>query len=283
MTLRSIILLIVALGAATFTALYARGWISAERAAILASLPVSGPKAPPTLVLVAKNNLQAGSFVKESNLKWQPWPDEGVADEYIVKGEKEIKDFVGAVVRNAINAGQPLTGYGVVQAGDRGFLAAVLTPGKRAVSVPLNATSGISGFVFPGDLVDVILTMRTNFRNSNEVNETRFFSETLLWDIRILAVDQEIENANAEGDVAKVAKTATLEVTPKQAEKISLALKMGSLSLSLQSLARESGAVKPRRRSFTMDTEVNFMGRVGGGNKRQVVVLRGGEAQTTAY
>ena len=216
----------------------------------------------------------------------------------MVKGKGSEKDFIGAVVRAAIAAGQPVSEARVVHAGDRGFLAAVLTPGRRAVSVPVNATTGISGFVFPGDWVDVVLTVRMRSKDENGQSETRFFSETLLTDIRVLAIDQKVEN---EDGTVTVAKTATLEVEPKQAEIVAISLEMGSLSLSLHSLASrpdavgrlagESGAdaeVSEARRSYTLDEDVYFMKdafrrRRGGGAVRHVNVLRGGKAERATF
>ena len=298
MSLRTVLLLLVAVCAAGVTALYARNWLNAERAALMASMPEEKAAAAAEYVLVANTELAAGSFVKADHLKWQPWPEEGILDSYTVKGKRELEDYVGTVVRATINEGEPLTDTRVVHPGDRGFLAAVLEPGKRAVSVPVNATTGISGFVFPGDWVDVILTV--NFRAEDEGgrNRERFFSETLIGDIRVLAIDQAVENA--EGEV-NVAKTATLEVTPKQAEKIAIALEMGSLSLSLHSLAREQNRFSEVARaigadpvenntagSFTMDLDVYYMRDLFGNNgkkkaEQQVHVLRGSKAATAAF
>ncbi len=287
---RRLLLILLALSAAGFTAFFARSWVSAERAALLASVPEQTAQTAAVMVLVAKETLAAGTFVRPQHLRWQPWPEEGVAEGYAVKGARRIKDFEGAVVRASVNAGEPLTEQRVVHPGDRGFLAAVLEPGMRAVSVPVNATSGISGFVFPGDWVDVILTVRLTVKSEDgKDSQTRYFSETLLQDVRVLAIDQTVENAEGQ---AQVAKTATLEVTPKQAEKISLGLEMGDLSLSLRSLARETagaangemvnGAEGP---SFTMDTDIYYpSGLVGGGvPKAHVNVLRGDKAEQSAF
>jgi len=297
MNVRTLILLAVALAAAIFTAFFARNWLEAQRTAILASVPKAAA-APSSLVLVAGKNLPAGSFIKAEHMKWQPWPESGVIENYAVRGKRNEKDFVGAVVRTRLNPGEPLTDARVVHPGDRGFLAAVLEPGKRAVSVPVNATSGIAGFVFPGDKVDVILTVRFRAEDDEGKGQTRYFSETLLNDIRVLAIDQAVENAKGE---AAVAKTATLEVEPKQAEKIAIALEMGSLSLSLHSLAREDERVAEMMegtvtaspnagRSYTLDQDVYYMqdalirgGKAGGRPKQTVNVLRGGKAEAAVF
>lgn len=297
MSMRAILFLLLAVAAAALTALYAQSWISAERAALKASaVPVAAPQTTAVGVLVAARALPAGTFVKPEHLAWRAWPEDGVAEDYAIEGKRDKKDFVGAVVRSNVAAGQPITDERVVQPGDRGFLAAVLTPGKRAVSVPVNATTGIAGFVFPGDWVDVVLTVRMQIKGSE--TQTRYFSETLLTDIRVLAVDQKVENEKGE---ANVAKTATVEVTPKDAEKIAIALEMGSLSLSLHSLAREQDAFAQvaraigadaqetkLERSYTLDVDVYYMkdaliGRKGKSRKHSVDVLRGAKAERANF
>ncbi len=302
MTLRSILLLVFALVAAGFTAFYARNWIAAERAAFMASIPDEAPAAPSTFVLVANEDLPAGTFIKPANMKWQAWPEDGLVEEYWMQGEREMKELDGAVVRLLISAGQPITNSRVVHAGDRGFLAAVLNPGMRGVSVPVNATSGIAGFVFPGDWVDLLLTIRRNVKDADSGKTgTRYFSETMLTDVRVLAIDQNIENEKGEVNVAK---TATLEVTPKQAEMIAIGLELGSLSLSLHSLAREQDrfarlardiGADPREttstHSYTTDIDVYYMLghpdgftiNAGKSKKKTINVLHGEKADTAKF
>ncbi|NQU56200.1 MAG: Flp pilus assembly protein CpaB [Rhodospirillales bacterium] len=292
MTLKNIILLLIALGTAGMTAMLANNWIISERAALMALQPAGQTIQQDTQVLIVRDNLKAGNFVRQENLKWQNWPEDGVAEEYVVKGSREAKEFVGAVVRNAITPGQPMTDTLVVHPGERGFLAAVLGIGNRAVSVPVNATSGISGFIFPGDRVDLILTSKFNSKDADGKVLNRFVTKTLLTGLRVLAIDQKTESKNGE---VSPAKTVTIEVTPKQAEKVAIGMAMGSLSLSLQSLARDennmdgSVAIKPAEkngRGFTLDTEVNAMvaGLVKrGGKNRTVNVLRGSDSEQAAF
>lgn len=240
MNLRTILLLVVALGAAGFTAYFAQNWLMAQREAFnaQASKPAPAPEVATDEILVAKDNMPTGSFVTADSLTWQPWPKEGIKEDYVVKGLGSEKELEGAVVRTHLLAGEPITAARVIHPGDRGFLAAVMEEGKRAVSVPVDATTGIAGFVFPGDWVDVLLTFRTSVQDESEEgsNETRYFSETLLTEVRVLAIDQSVESVDG---TAQVAKTATLEVSAKQAEKIAIAMSIGSLSLSLRSIVRD--------------------------------------------
>jgi len=240
MILRNFILISVALAVSAATAMFARQWLVSERAGMAAQVEA---ELPGTMgvdkILVATRDAPAGTFLKPEDMEWLPWPEDGVVAAYIQEGELSVDDFKGAVVRTDMRAGQPFSESYVVYPGDRGFLAAVLEPGARAVSIPVNATTGISGFVFPGDRVDVLLTMKMQMEN-NDQKQTRYLSETILSAIRILAVDQ--ASQNVEGTVG-LAKTATLEVTSKQAETIAIALQMGALSLSLNSLGHV-GVVK---------------------------------------
>lgn len=279
MSLRNILFLVAAIVVSGATALLANNWINAERASFQASAVTTRPPVT-TEVLVATENLRAGSFVRSAKLKWQPWPEDGVADEYVVKGRRDIKDFDGAVVRNALTPGQPITDALVVHPGRRGFLAAVLGIGNRAVSVPVNATSGISGFIFPGDRVDLILTSRFNSKGEDGESLARYVSKTLLTGLRVLAIDQKTESKNGE---VSPAKTVTLEVTQKQAEKVAVGMAIGNLSLSLQSLARNDnendGESTPPPAGYTLDTEVNSLVAGLTGDGGQVNVLRGDLAE----
>ena len=225
MSVRNIILILVAVAITAGTGLVARSWINNQRQEpVVAALP---PPVKKTYVLVADKNLPTGTLIKENLLTWQAWPDAKLHRSYLIKGESDLEELVGSVVRRAISAGEPVSAGRLVKPGTRGFLAAVLRPGYRAVSLRINATSSISGLVFPGDRVDVILTHTVNAKR---------VSETVLTNVRILAIDQQ---TNDQTQAPKVGKHATFEVTPKQAEMFSVLTDMGKLSLSLRSLAKD--------------------------------------------
>jgi pilus assembly protein CpaB len=188
-------------------------------------------------VLVAKSDLQVGTQIGRESLHWQTWPQESVAPTYVVEGAKltdagkseekrlTIEDFIGAVVRLPIAAGQPLTPGLVARAGERGFLAAVLQPGMRAMSIGVSQVSGISGFILPGDRVDILWDVKASSKGFP-------FTQTLMRDIRVIAIDQKTQASGA-----TPAKTITLELTPVQVEALSLANNMGSLEFVLRSIA----------------------------------------------
>lgn len=182
-------------------------------------------------VLVATSSIDMGSFVRaDKQLGWTEWQGE-ISPSFITSESFKIEDFNGAVARRPILAGEPVTLISVVRVNEGGFMSAVLAPGKRAVSIAVSPTSGNAGFVFPGDRVDLILTHRIPVK---EGGADVLASETFIQDARILAVDQMLANPE---NVAVVAKTLTLEVTPKQAEMVNVAINLGSISVSLRSLA----------------------------------------------
>jgi pilus assembly protein CpaB len=182
------------------------------------------------------------------------------------------------VVRKRIAAGEPIIDGAVVKPGERGFLAAVLEPGMRAVSVPITPTSANSGLIFPGDRVDLILTQ--SLVESEEEGSIRRVSETVLNDIRIIAMGVDTGDDPREGEANEKAKTATLEVTPRQAEEVALLTELGKLSLSLRSLAVTTPEVAALSEGaqLTWDRDVSRVLRSGRLSSR-LLVLRGSDAQ----
>jgi pilus assembly protein CpaB len=232
-TPRTIILVFAALLTAGGTIYFAQSWISRERAQ-LEAMKKQPVKEEGTQVLVAKKNLPAGLFVKPEDLEWRAWPKDGVVQSYYLKGKVEKTALIGAVVRRGITAGEPISDGKIAKPGDQGFLAAVLEPGMRAITVSINQTSGIAGFIFPGDRVDLLLTK--SLGDIDGSGTRRFATETVLEKIRVLAMDQRVNDVE---NTPKVSKTMTVEVTPKQAEMIAVAGQLGTLSLSLRSLAKD--------------------------------------------
>lgn len=256
MNLRNGLILLVALVVAVATALWARDYIAQAIDAATPIVVAAPAKRPVVSVLVAAAALPTGHFVQAEDLRWQSWPDASVSPSYVLEGAGRIEDFAGAVVRSPIGDGEPVTEGRLVRPGERGFLAAVLDPGMRAAAVKIDATSGVAGFVFPGDRVDVVLTHSLGIKGLDPAKKDRevkrMASETVLHDVRVLAIDQAI---NAEDGQPSVAKTTTLEVTPKQAEMLTLIASMGRLSLSLRSLAR-GGETAARKGSLDAASEV---------------------------
>jgi pilus assembly protein CpaB len=275
MGLRRIIVLLIALVAAGGTAMYARSWVASQQ---VVQTTAPAPKEEIHEVLVADSDLAAGIFVKPQHLRWQRWPTDDVPESYVLKGVRSDEEMIGAVVRKRIAAGEPIIDGAVVKPGERGFLAAVLEPGMRAVSLPITPTSANSGLIFPGDRVDLILTQ--SLVESEEEGSIRRVSETVLNNIRIIAMGVDTSDDPREGEANEKAKTATLEVTPRQAEEVALLTELGKLSLSLRSLAVTTPEVTalPEGAQLTWDRDVSRVLRSGRLSSR-LLVLRGSDAQ----
>ena len=229
---KKLILLVGALVIAIGTALAARSMFAGASAPEAEAAPVEpqGPK-----VLVAKRGLPVGTIITADAVAYQLWPEEMVQDAYFLDGEADMNVLLGTVVRNAITAGEPVTQGSLVAPGDRGFLAAALGPGMRAVTVPASAQSAVAGFVFPGYRVDLVLTQAVAGDDGLPLKT----SETILQNLRVLATDQSTQTTTTEDGrtVVREFSNVTIEVTPRIAEKIAVAQTLGSLSLSLRSIA----------------------------------------------
>ena len=234
MNVKKIVLLLGALVIAVVTAVMAKNMFAgagAESASAAPAVPL-GPK-----VLVARKALPVGTIIDAESLAYQPWPKELIQSAYYTEGapDSDMTKLLGTVVRYQVTAGQPLTHGALVGPNDRGFLAAALGPGMRAVTVPVNTSSGVAGFVFPGDRVDMVLTQQVQGGGEGPPLKV---SETIVRNIRVLATDQRIDSKGEDGkDVVKTFSNVTIEVTPRIAEKIAVAQSMGSLTLSLRSIA----------------------------------------------
>jgi pilus assembly protein CpaB len=273
---RRIMVLLLAVVAAGGTAMFARNFIERQQTTV-AGAPASRQEIHE--VLVADTDLGAGVFVKPQHLRWQRWPTTDVPDSYVLRGKRTDTEMVGAVVRSFIAAGEPITDGAVVKPGDRGFLAAVLNPGMRAISVPITPISGNAGLIFPGDRVDLILT-QSLVENEAE-GSVRRVSETVLSDIRIIAMGSDTHDDPEAGKANEKAKTATFEVTPAQAEKVALLTELGKLSLSLRSLAGptpEFAALPENAANLTWDRDVSRVLRSGRLSSR-LMVLRGSDSE----
>ncbi|HWK42547.1 MAG TPA: Flp pilus assembly protein CpaB [Croceibacterium sp.] len=229
---KKLVLLLGALIVAIGTAMAARSMFAGASAPQAAAEPAQaeGPK-----VLVAKRALPMGTIITADAIGFQLWPKEMVQDAYFIDGEADMTKLLGTVVRHAVTAGEPVTQGSLVSPGDRGFLAAALGPGMRAVTVQVSAKTGVAGFVFPGDHVDMMLTQAISGEEGQELKTT----ETILRNLRVLATDQSTETETTPDGKTVVRQfgTVTLEVTPRIAEKIQVAETVGTLSLALRSIA----------------------------------------------
>ena len=227
---KKLVLLLGAVIVAIGSAFLARSMFAGDGAPEAQAAPEpTGPK-----VLVANRALPAGTIITADAMSYQQWPEELVQDAYFIDGNADMSQLLGTVVRFPVTAGEPVTQGSLVSPGDRGFLAAALGPGMRAVTVPVSAKTGVAGFVFPGDRVDLVLTQTVE----GEGRDLRA-AETVLRNLRVLATDQTTEQETDEEGMTVVSafRTVTLEVTPSIAEKVAVAQTIGQLTLVLRSIA----------------------------------------------
>ncbi|MDE2517169.1 MAG: Flp pilus assembly protein CpaB [Rhodospirillales bacterium] len=185
-----------------------------------------------TSILVAARAVRAGSLLQPEDMQGKPQPRDHVDPSATIDTPANRRALIGAMVRHSLSSGDVIHNNDVMRPGDHGFLAAVLKPGMRAVTVGVDAITGSAGLIWPGDRVDLILTQSIA---ANDVPMgQRVAAETVLSDVRVIAIDQRLVQG-AEPGTAVHARTVTLEVTPDQAERISVATRLGMLSLSVRS------------------------------------------------
>ncbi|MFC0104154.1 Flp pilus assembly protein CpaB [Sphingopyxis terrae] len=232
--------LIIAIGAAFGVNQMMRG-SSAPTARAAAAPEINGP-----MILVATRQLPTGTIIGPDSFRYQPWPKELVEKAYFLKDKTDVNTLVGTVVRYPITAGQPLTQGSLVHPDDRGFLAAALAPGMRAVTVKVSQEQGVAGFVFPGDRVDVLLAQTISVKEGSSYPDDQLYTaETIVRNVRVLATDQRYDAEDETGKTpVRTFGSVTLEATPDIAERIAVAENMGKLSLALRPLAENTGELE---------------------------------------
>jgi pilus assembly protein CpaB len=213
-------------------------------AALLAGRPGPAPPPPPAPVvqietvdvMIANSDIGMGTAVTAEELRWQTWPAAAAGPSFIRKADRPdaIDQLVGAIARTQFFEGEPIREAKLIRADGSGYMAAILSPGMRAVSTEISPETGAGGFILPNDHVDVILARRDREAEKSTGVEVHT-SETILSNVRVLAIDQTVEEKN--GQKVVVGKTATLEVTPRQGEELQLAHQLGIMSLALRPLA----------------------------------------------
>lgn len=236
-------------------------------------------------VLVAKKSLAVGEKITEKDVRWQAWPEDNIFKGMIRKDQQEDEKKLSVYdtpLRRNIENGEPITTAAIIAdlKGGNSFLAASIAPGMRAMAISVKPDSSVGGFISPGDYVDVVLSYAPNISSElqpySEGMIQRYASQTVLSNIKVLAVDQEAKDEERE---AKVAKTVTLELTKQGTEILALATNMGDISLSLRRLG-EKDTPRDRNASITtdattMDVLKKIMGEMQKTNSRTVRVYSG--------
>jgi pilus assembly protein CpaB len=243
-----IVVLMIAIGAGGVAYVLSRG----RPATAPAAAPVA--KSIDTVdILVAKRDIGVGQRLLIDDLGWQNWPLAAAGDGMIRESNRPdaVKDFTGAVARGTFTAGEPIREQKLIRADGSGFMSAILPEGMRAVSAEVAEEKRAGGFVLPNDRVDVMLT-RTD--PESQKNGTGLVTETILTNVRVLAIGQVIEDKEGQRSVAGKA-TATLELSPRQSEILASASENGTLSLALRSLADSSptGPGSPEREANSLN------------------------------
>jgi pilus assembly protein CpaB len=197
------------------------------------------PPAPVTIgYFVAARPLPAGTLTRDEDFRSEPL-DSVPPGAFRDTPDDKIR-LRGSLVRKDLGAGSPVTSQDVLLRGDRGFLARVLEPGSRAISINVDGESGVSGLIWPGDYVDVVLTQVIGKADLDKADLAlrahRTLSETVLHNVRIVAIDQEIvqNNPTDKATAPKVVRTVSLQLAPEQVKKITVAQHLGKLSLAIR-------------------------------------------------
>ncbi|GAA0581859.1 hypothetical protein GCM10009416_20400 [Craurococcus roseus] len=225
--------------------------------------PVTVVEAPPTptpeppvapsakvALLVAARPLSAGTLVKDEDFVVREVAPGSVPEGGMLQSEESRVELRGALLRRYLDAGATIVSGDVLRPRDRGFLAAVLRPGHRAIAVGVNAITGAAGLIWPGDQVDLILTQEMDAASAPV--SRRIVGETVLNNVRVIAVDQHFTQGASAGLLAtggnnqrEVARTVTLEVQPDQAERVAVAERLGRLSLTVRSMEQSAEQASP--------------------------------------
>jgi len=231
--------------------------------------------APLTRYLVAARPLKPGTLTRDDDFRSDLL--DSVPSGAIRDTPDDRNRLLGSLVRKNLDAGSPITSENVLLRGDRGFLASVLEPGTRAISIKVDAESGVSGLIKPGDYVDVVLTQVA----ANADVARRALSETLLQNVRIIAIDQEIVQGGGANNTtaAKVAQTVSLQLAPEQVKRIAVAKNLGSLSLAMRSAVELRDTADTRTiSSCDVSPEIARQNALAG-QSAAVVVYGGGKVQ----
>ncbi|MEM1035271.1 MAG: Flp pilus assembly protein CpaB [Pseudomonadota bacterium] len=267
-----LIILAVAGLAAVAAAFLVRGMASqpsepvtvAETKTIIQEVEVSQIK-----VLVAAGDLPVGTLLSPSDFRWADWPEATVNPSYFTEemAPDAMETLAGSVVRTSLFLDEPILPQKIVQKGETGFMAALLSPGKRAVSVEISPESASAGFILPDDRVDVILTYEIEVLQGQEMVEQTIVV-TAMENVRVLAIDQIF--GEIDGVPALTGSTATLELTPEEAELMSLSARRSTISLTLRSHADagENNGETIARLDLISDDQ--------GGQGNQVMIFRNG-------
>jgi pilus assembly protein CpaB len=266
MKVARVVVLGIALGAGVAAALLAMN-LSRPAPPAPAEKTAAKPSIETVDVLVARENIPVGAKIEPGMMEWRIWPADGLSSTYIsrISNKDAMEEVGGTLAKSSFFEGEPITKAKLVHT-DSGFMSAILPAGKLAVATAISADTGAGGFILPNDRVDVIMTRQVQTDNSGQSGE-RYDTETILYNVRVLAIDQTIEDKG--GEKVVIGQTATLELTPQQAEIITVARQVSArLTLALRSVADAE---------TRMGNDAAHL--IGGGASSGVTVVKNGVAK----
>jgi len=248
--------------------------------------PVVAPP-PKVRMIVAARPLSIGTLLKDEDFRETEVGADAVPEGAFTSGTASLAELRGALLRRFIDPNQPVIATDVLRPRDRGFLAAVLRPGTRAIAIGVDAVTGTAGLIWPGDEVDLILTqnLQQQLGQGPESAGRRVVGETILSAVRVIAVDQQISHSGTDATAARVvARTVTLEVTPEQAERLAVAVQLGRISLAVRSIEGVPEATGPRPSLvFGSDVSSALTGPQAPSPATRMRIIQGGSQQEVTF
>ncbi|MFN7057228.1 Flp pilus assembly protein CpaB [Hyphomonas sp.] len=219
-----------------------------------------------TKVLIVTRDLAIGAPVTADDLAWTDWPEKSVLPTHFTQARTPdaVEEIAGAIVKLPIYASEPILQQRIVKRGEAGLLPVLMEPDMRAIAISISPESASGGFVLPNDRVDLILTFEQEASPATGIMANRTLSQTLLKNVRVLAIDQTYATL-PDGGSTRIGSTATLELTPTEVELVTLANRIGSLSIALRPLTED--AVRAAR-------EPRFDLMSGDGGARGITIIR---------
>jgi pilus assembly protein CpaB len=248
--------------------------------AVVAEAP---PPPPARLrILVAARALPAGSLLKDDDMAVREVEASRAGDAALVASDEVRTELRGALLRRFLDPGAVVERADLLRPRDRGFLAAVLRPGSRAISVGVDVVTGAAGLIWPGDQVDLILTQELSAEEAPLGR--RVIGETVLSDVRVIAVDQQFtQGAGGEGLPSRIARTVTLEVSAEQAERVAVASRLGRIALSVRAIEPAPGENSPSGRSLFGSDVSQALARSGISQGARMRVIQGEERAEVTF
>jgi pilus assembly protein CpaB len=212
-------------------------------------------------VLISVRDLQIGQQIRADDLRWSDWPERSVLPTHFTQAAapRAVAELAGSVVRMPIFTGEPMLATRIVRPGEAGLLPVLIEPDMRAVAIEISPESATGGFILPNDRVDLILTYEQKASPANGLLEDRFVSQTILKNVRVLAIDQTMQTAEG-GTATRIGSTATIELTPSEVEMVALSRQVGRLSLSLRPLSEDAVRAAREPRFDLMNGDVGARG-----------------------